>query len=105
MAPFFSSSHCCVVLHLPTILLDLCYVCKNLFFALGDQMIRYVCKDLLFDLGVNIPVTGILTLVQTCHWLASNKNILSGNGEGRCGFLCVCFLRTLEMPFLEGTTP
>lgn len=47
-------------------------------FALGDRMIG-MYESLLFDLDVNIPIIGILTLVQTCHWLGSNRNILSGN--------------------------
>ena len=33
-----------------------------------------------------LPAIGVLTLVQTCHWLGSNRNILSGNGEVRCVF-------------------
>lgn len=32
-----------------------------------------------------LPVIGLLALVQTCYWLASNRNILSGNRGGRCG--------------------
>lgn len=38
-----------------------------------------------------LPVIGILTLVQTCHWHGGNRNILSGNGEARCGFSVFVF--------------
>jgi len=87
----------------PTIFLDLWYVCKSLLFALDARMFalddRYVCKGSLFDLDVNISVIGILTLVQTCHSLVSNRNILSGNGEIRCGFSVCLFLENPRNTF------
>lgn len=44
---------------------------------------------------------GILTLVQTCHWLGSNRNILSGNREVRCGFSVFLFLENPWDTFLR----
>lgn len=47
---------------------------------------RYIYTKAYCLIWMLIPVIGILNTVQTCHWLGSNRNILSGNGEIRCGF-------------------